>query len=66
MHSKYRQWWYESQIWVRMFNLFGPAILLLIPDGHCTKGGQPISNIQYEAAILDLETGINVSVGSYD
>lgn len=65
-HNKYRQWWYESQIWVRMFNLFGPAILLLIPDGHCTKGGQPISNRQYEAARLDLETGINVSVGSYD
>lgn len=56
MHNKYRQWWYDSQIWVRMFNLFGPAVLLLIPDGHCAKGRQSISNKQYEAANLDTNS----------
>ena len=45
-HRKYREWWYESQTWVRMSNVFGCAILLLIPDGHCNKNGRSISNKQ--------------------
>lgn len=65
MHKKYREWWSESKIWVCMFNLFGPTILLLIPDGHCTKGGQSISNRQYEASELDTDTHVNVGLASY-
>ena len=45
-HRKFRDWWYESQIWVRMYSVYGFAILLLIPDGHCTKNGRSISNKQ--------------------
>lgn len=43
-HSRYRELWYEGQIWFRMNRVFGCSILLLIPDGHCSKGGRSISN----------------------
>lgn len=45
-YHSYREWWWDSQIWILLYNAFGAAILLLIPGGHRTKGGYSVSNKQ--------------------
>ena len=45
-YRTYREWWWDSQIWILLYNGFGAAILLLIPGGHHTKGGYSVSNKQ--------------------
>ena len=45
-YRTYREWWWDGQIWIPLYNAFGAAILLLIPGGHRTKGGYSVSNKQ--------------------